>query len=244
MFMYIQIELSDAIIDAIKSGETKTLSCKISVKPKQKKGRKKKVVEISQNTQQLIDYWNNHPKRSEIVGNRNLPFDDEQKKDLTRIKEAIDNLGYDNIISKIDLYQEQCRNGGYLKQDRNLAYKTLGSFCSALLKDTVKWWLNGCTVVDNDPELTFWIADSFAAWFLSRKTFGLVEGTSAYENFYKTQKVLDKIQKIGYNKEDSLRVLFRCLKTYYGEKTIFPGTLCSDNTIKVLLPQYLKKIGK
>ena len=241
--MYLQIELNEDLIEAIKAGTSRTLTCKVSVKEKQKRGRKKKVIEISKFGQTVITYWNNHPKRNILVGNRNIPFDDTQMKEVTRIEEAIDKMGCENVQRKIDVYQEQCSSGGYLKHDRNLAYKTLGSFCTALLKGTIKWWGNTVQIKDEDPDLTYWIADCFAERYLSRHTYGLNIGTKDYENFYKTHKVLDRIQKVGYNEEESLIVLFKCIDSNYGDKTIHPGTLSCDNTVKVLLPQYLKKIG-
>ena len=239
--MYLQIELTDKIIEAIKSGEAKTLSCKISVKPK--KCRKKKEDFLpSKDVMEVIAHWNSHPKREVLEGDRNLRC--ENFKQASIIQASIDKLNKEEVFSLIDLYQEQCSSKGYLKHDRNLACKTLGSFCTTLLKNTTKWWLNGKHIKDNDPDLTEWIADSFASKFLCRKNYGLVVGTPAHEKFYNSQKVLDKIQKLGYNEEDSLRHLLKCIGNQYSGKTISPGMLCSEYTIKILLPQYFKNIGK
>ena len=104
--------------------------------------------------------------------------------------------------------------------------------------------MNKIKIKDEDEELTEWIADSFAVKFLNRSTFGIVNGTSTYEYFYKTHKVLDKIKGLGYNEEDSLKHLLKCIKEFYDGKTVCPAMMCSEFTVKTLLPQYFKMIGK
>ncbi len=244
--MYLQIELSEKLIAAINAAEATTLTCKVSVKPKLKRKKKEKVVTTSLIAHNIIEHWNYYSGRKGLEGDRNLQFDQTQLSDIPRIESVIKELGKEELYNLIDIYQEQCSSGGYLKHDRNLAYKTLGSFCTALLKNTNKWWLNIPKTNDGDEELTFWIADCFAVRYLSRKTYGLSNGTKAYQNFYKTQKVLDNIQKVDsvkYNEEESLKVLFKCIDSNYKGNTVHPGTLCSEHTRKVLLPQYLKKVG-
>ena len=238
--MNLQIELTDKIIEAIKAGDAATLTCKVSIKPK-KTRKKKEKVPPSDDVVDVIKYWNEHPKRHVLLGERNLGNITPDK--ASRTQEAIDKFGVIEVSGLIDMYQEQCSSGKYLQQDRNLAYKNLESFCTALLKDTNKWW-KAAVVKDEDPELTEWIADSFAVRFLHRNTFGLTQGSQAYIYFQKTQKVLDKIQKIGYNEEDSLKQLLKCVGDFHNGKTISPAMLCSEFTVKTMLPQYFERIGK
>jgi len=240
--MKLQLELSEALLDAIRAGETKTLSCKVTVSPK--KTRQKKVISFTEDEKAIIEYWNTHPDREELVGNRNLKCIKEQlKTEWSKLRQVVEKYGLDKTKEFIDTYQAFCLVGDYVRQDRNLAYKTLGSFCNALLKSNEKWWNILKPIKDDDEEMTFWIADSFAAKFLNRKSYGLKNPSKEYKQFQKGQQVVQMIEGFGFSEAESLKKLLACLSEAYGTKTVYPASISSEHTIKVLLPQYMKRHG-
>lgn len=222
-----------------------------------KQGNRRKYLQRRQNLppefSNIVEYWNGskfieYAKNHRELERRNFPIscDKIEVKSAKLIKRAIASIGVDKIKTEIDKYFIVCEKGEHIWDNTNHGFKNIVGFLTRLLvlhkTDETPWWEKPVVIIDDDePKVTQMLANLYAVRFLDRDKYIFEVGSSEHLYFIKFRKNLVKRMKKNNNIKSAANLVFTALSESF--PVVQPKQLCSRNTWKILIPQYLRKIS-
>ena len=213
--------------------------------------------------QSLVEGWNSHAMPPPYEGHdRNRQFSSKRvavsRPDLDRITDEIPKEELDKLIAD---YFKACTLGEHMWEGKDHRYKTLSGWAKALLKakdeNGVCWWQPtplarageraGARAYtrtrDPHPETTETVANIYAQLVLGKDTYG--ESDRHWAKFQGVSERVESIIEAGVSVGSTvlIKAIVRCAQQQaeqFGNRTIFPGNLTTDNLWKLVLPQYLE----
>ena len=235
--MYLRIELTDKLKEAIANETCGSYSCQIKLCSTDRKPRK--AYEPSDEVLDIIERWNNNATRKQYNTDRNLEVI--PNKNAKSVQKVIDLHSKTYLISAIKSYLDTLKRGLYLKGLLDLRYKNLYTLCDALLSGKAWFMKNIPEIDDANPKYTEKLADRFAQTFLGRDAYGLTNPSEIYNNFMAGASKLEGLAKNTGNTFDYwLDKLFECLNVR-GYDGVSPKYFNSEQLWKVTFPAYVKK---
>ena len=219
---------------------------------------------ISPEVKWLIQEWNRRvePKPYK-VGDRNREFDQRKLNNCKKEMEAVTgNFDRTHLTDWLNHYFEACALDKHIWKDIDHRYKTLSGWVKAVWKarkDSARCWWEPSTAlgarergsareyvreIDDYPETTKMVADSFAQLVLNTTEYGPQDA-----EWLRFQKIADRVERAMERKDMNMtkgvfiKVVIRCGENYvqgFDSKTLYPSHLASNKFWKIVLPQYLE----
>jgi hypothetical protein len=227
----------------------------------------KRDIPLSSSQREVIGRWNDgaalvQEKRGRMRDSRNNQVKENEYGNLVPlIDKALAKIGKEKIYELMDSYFECCKSRGHIWEGKNHGYSNVGGFLKKLINYEISrqlpWWLNECVTkgeggsvdmeVDDYPEITKELADTFASKFLGRSSYGLKKGTKEYAKFVKGARLIGRIAALNkMPSADPVKSLIRCLLNCieeFNDGKVFPGHLVSKNVWSIQMPQGLRDLG-
>lgn len=200
----------------------------------------------------LIEAWNDSEFiREHAAGeSRNHPVPaKEVHRHLPGIRRAMRLIGLDRILAMMEIYFAACLRREHLWGGKNHGYSHLGGFLRGLVAHAGggprPWWLpeEPTPVADPRPDLTKTLADAYAARWLGRAEYGLINPSRDYSAAMAAAgRVAAQAARANRPEARVVGQLLDALADGWRDGVPPLSALGSDHTWRVTLPAYLKRL--